>query len=415
MDESGFEGVTELKEAREQLRALCVPHQRTEQCQVGEADGRILSTPVTADRAVPHYDRAAMDGYAVVAQDTFDAGDRSPVRLSVNDGDSGKGKAVPVHTGSTVPADANAVVMVEETEQQGEDVLVYDAVATGENVSPAGEDVTSDQHLFDSGHRLTPSDLAVLRSTGHDTVTVAERPRISVIPTGEELVGAGTDPDPGEVVETNGLLVSGLVTRWGGSPSYRDIVTDETARLRSAVESDLDHDIVVTLGGTSVGDRDLIPDVVDDLGTVVTHGVTIKPGHPVGFGVVERTPVLLLPGYPVSCLVNSVQFLRPAISWLAGTEPTDHPTVSACLTQKIRSAPGERTFARVTLGSDPEDTGLTAEPVRVSGAGVMSSVTRADGWVVVPESREGIPADETVTVQRWEGTFPDGAESTQND
>jgi molybdopterin molybdotransferase len=403
MHESGFEAVAELDDARGQVREHCPAHGRTERCETGDAVGRILASAVTADRTVPHYDRAAMDGYAVSAEDTFAASDRSPVELDTDADAAGAGTAVPVNTGSAIPPGADAVVMVEYTEQRGDRLLVYDAVAGGENVAPAGEDIEADQHLFDAGHRLRPSDLAVLRSTGRDTVEVAERPRVSVIPTGEELVPAGEEPDPGEVVETNGLLVSSLVTQWGGAASYRDIVTDEEDRLRAAVTDDTDHDIVVTNGGSSVGERDLMPGVISDLGEMVFHGVAIKPGHPVGFGVVEGTPVLLLPGYPVSCLVNAVQFLRPAIAWLAGTEPAAHPTVRARMTEKLRSSPGERTFARVTVGTAADGESLPpAETVRVSGAGVMSSVTRADGWVEIPESREGIPAGETVTVQQWE-------------
>jgi molybdopterin molybdotransferase len=407
MHESGFEAVTRLADAREQLRARCEPHGRTTAQETAEAVGRILADSVDAGRAVPHYDRAAMDGYAVRAQDTFDAGDRSPVLLEAGDDAVAPGQAVSVHTGSAIPDGADAVVMVEETEARDGEVFVYDAVAGGENVAPAGEDVEDGQHLFDTGHRLRSSDLALLRATGRETVEVVERPRVSVLPTGEELVDAGEEPGPGEIVETNGLLVSTLTEQWGGDPTYRDVVTDDEDALRAAIEADTDHDVVVTTGGSSVGERDLIADVVADIGEVVVHGVAIKPGHPVGFGVVEDTPVLMLPGYPVSCLVNAVQFLRPAIAWRSGTEPRAHPTVRARLSDKLRSSPGERTFARVqiheTEAEDADGESLpTAEPVRVSGAGVMSSVALADGWVVVPESREGLPAGETVAVQEWE-------------
>ncbi|MEF8812817.1 MAG: gephyrin-like molybdotransferase Glp [Halovenus sp.] len=402
MDNTGFDAVTQLPDARRQLRDCYSPHGRSEQCPTGDAAGRILAEAVTARRAVPHYDRAAMDGYAVRAEDTFNASDRSPVRLRVDESVTA-GTAVQVHTGSAIPDGADAVVMVEYAEQREDGVLVYDAVAGGENVAPAGEDVEASQHLFDAGHRCKPSDLALLRATGRDAVEVAEKPRVSVIPTGDELVAAGEEPGPGELVETNGLVVSQLVEQWGGKPTYRGIATDERGALRRAIETDTDHDIVVTTGGSSVGERDLIPDVVTELGDVVVHGVSIKPGHPVGFGVVDGTPVLMLPGYPVSCLVNAVQFLRPAIAWQAGTEPSSHPTTEARLAEKIRSSPGERTFARVAVDEQPEDESLPAcEPVRVSGAGVMSSVTLADGWVEIPESREGIPAGETVTLQQWE-------------
>ncbi|MFB6218159.1 MAG: molybdopterin-binding protein, partial [Halobacteriaceae archaeon] len=206
-------------------------------------------------------------------------------------------------------------------------------------------------------------------------------------------------------VETNGLTVSRLVERWGGAASYRDVVTDDADALRGAIESDLDHDIVVTTGGSSVGERDLVPEAVADLGEVLVHGVALRPGHPVAFGAVEGTPVVMLPGYPVSCIVTAVQLLRPAVKRAGGLPAGEHPTVTAELAEKIRSEPGRRTFARVELtGSEGSNEAgeRVARPTRAGGAGVLSSVALADGWVVVPESREGIPAGETVAVEDWE-------------
>ncbi len=401
--ESGFKERTRVDRARDRLRET-VPSVGTETVPLADADGRILASTVAADRNVPHYRRAAMDGYAVRAADTFGASDRSPEVLRESEaGPSedeavGPGEAVRVHTGSEVPPGADAVVMVEDVERVGDEIEAFDAVAEDENVAPVGEDVEAGRTLYEPGHRLRPSDLGLLKSVGVEEVSVAERPRVSVVPTGEELVQA--DPDPGEVIETNGLTVSRLVRWWSGEATYREVVTDDADALRAAIERDLDHDVVVTTGGSSVGERDLMPEVLADLGDVLVHGVALKPGHPVALGVVEDTPVLALPGYPVACIVNAVQFLRPTLSWLAGTEPPAHPTVRATLSRKIHSEPGTRTFARVKL--EREDGKVTATPTRASGSGVLSSVALADGWVVVPESREGLPEGETVDVQDWE-------------
>ncbi len=229
-----------------------------------------------------------------------------------------------------------------------------------------------------------------------------------MIPTGEELVAG--DPEPGEVIETNGLTVSRLAERWGARATYRDVVTDDPESLRVAIQRDLTKDVVVTTGGSSVGERDLLPEVIDDVGEVLVHGVGLKPGHPVCLGIVEDTPVLALPGYPVACIVNAVQFLRPVLQWLEGTEPAPHPTTQAVLERKIPSEPGTRTFARVQLearDADDIDDGepqYAATPTRASGSGVLSSVALADGWVVVDDALEGIPAGETVAVQDWEPT-----------
>jgi molybdopterin molybdotransferase len=400
---SGFKNKTRLAEARERLLDAVSPHDRTEEVLLSSADDRVLAKAVVAERNVPHYPRAAMDGYAVRAADTFGASDRSPEVLRGSE-DLTPDSAVRVHTGSELPDGADGVVMIEQTDEFGDDVEIFDAVAEGENVAPVGEDVEQGQHLYDAEHRLRPSDLGLLKSVGVDTVTVRERPTVGVIPTGEELVQS--DPEPGEVVETNGLTVSRYVERWGGDATYREVVTDDRDALRAAVQRDLTKDVVVTTGGSSVGERDLLPEVVADLGEILFHGVALKPGHPVAVGIVEDTPVVILPGYPVACIINAVQFLRPALKAVGGLPDSGFPTTEARLDRKIRSEPGIRTFARVGLDEDEADDGeageTTATPTRASGSGVLSSVALADGWVEVPEGREGIPEGETVSVQDWE-------------
>jgi len=409
---AGFKDRTRVADARERLLAAAAPHGRTETVPLTAADGRAVADATTAPTPVPGYDRAAMDGWAVRAADTFGASQRSPSVLFTEEGEVGPEGAVRVHTGSELPPGADAVVMIEQVTEIGEEVEVFDAVAEGENVGPTGEDVAEGQTLYEPPHRLRPSDLGLLKSVGMDEVEVAERPRVSVIPTGEELVQA--DPDPGEVIETNGLTVSRLAERWGGDATYREIVTDDEDALREAVERDLDHDVIVTTGGSSVGERDLIPEVIDEIGEVLVHGVALKPGHPVALGVVEETPVIMLPGYPVACIVNAVQFLRPALREIGSLPHDPHPTRRATLTRKVSSEPGVRTFARVTLdpvdgrGADTDGAGdgdgpaFEATPTRASGSGMLSSVALADGWVVVPESREGLDAGEAVGVELWE-------------
>ncbi|OLZ39662.1 molybdopterin molybdenumtransferase MoeA [Natrinema saccharevitans] len=425
--EAGFKVRTPVDEAHRILREAVAGGESdvpcgTETVDVDRADGRVLAAPVESARDVPHYERAAMDGYAVRAADTFGASERSPEVLGLTEPADGvdaegdhatadriePGTAARVHTGSALPEGADAVVMIErvtERESVGE-LEVEDALAEGENVAPVGEDVEEGQHLYDAGHRLRPSDLGLLRSAGYGRVAVARQPTVGVVPTGEELVAG--DPGPGEVIETNGLTVSRLAQRWGARATYRDVVTDDPESLRVAIQRDLTKDVVVTTGGSSVGERDLLPEVIDDLGEVLVHGVGLKPGHPVCLGIVQDTPVLALPGYPVACIVNAVQFLRPVLRWLEGTEPDPHPTTRARLERKIPSEPGARTFARVKLEAredgdlEPDEPRYEATPTRASGSGVLSSVALADGWVVVDDDREGIPAGETVAVEDWE-------------
>ena len=423
---TGFKQRTRVEPARERLLET-PPVERTERVSLSVADGRVVAEPVDAARDVPHYARAAMDGWAVRAADTFGASDRSPAALRPADSVA-PDAAVRVHTGSELPDGADAVVKVEAVDEVGGELEVFDAVAEGENVAPVGEDVEAGQRLYDPGDQLRPSDLGLLKATGLDTVEAVAEPEVAVVPTGEELVQA--DPDPGEVVETNRFTVSRLAERWGADVTRRNIVTDDREALRAAIERDLTRDVVVTTGGSSVGDRDLVPEVVDELGEVFVHGVALKPGHPVALGRVDGVTVVMLPGYPVAAIVNAVQFLRPLVEHLGRMPHQPLPTREATLARKIRSEPGVRTFVRVRLerapqsgtngsssaepsrgpredgeGTEPRDEaddGLEATPTRASGAGVLSSVALADGWVVVPERREGIPEGETVVVENWE-------------
>ncbi|MFO7833629.1 MAG: molybdopterin molybdotransferase MoeA [Halohasta sp.] len=397
---AGFKDRTRLSTARERLLSAVEPHDRTERLPLRLADGRVVATAVTADDPVPGYDRAAMDGYAVRAADTFGADTHAPALLEPVPRSEGvdPGTASRVHTGSELPAGADAVVRIEQVDDEAEGVAVRQPVAAGENVGETGEDVAADQTLYEPGHRLRPSDLGLLRSVGRWEVDVYERPTVGVVPTGEELVEA--DPEPGEIIETNGLTVSRQVDRWGGEATYRNIVTDDTSALRAAIQRDLTKDIIVTTGGSSVGQRDLLPEVIADLGELLVHGIGIKPGHPVGFGVVESTPVLMLPGYPVSCLVGAVQLLRPALKRMGHLPIDPVPSQEATLERKLPSEPGTRTFARVAV--DHEDGERVATPTRTGGAGVLSSVALTDGWVVVPEDREGYAAGDRVDVEDWE-------------
>ncbi|GAB3695904.1 molybdopterin molybdotransferase MoeA [Halorubrum pallidum] len=411
--ETGFKRRTRVADARSTLLDAVSPHGRTESVPIADADQRIVAEPMDASDPVPSYDRAAMDGYAVRAEDTFGASDRSPavLRAAGTEVESlAPGEAARVHTGSAVPDGADAVVMIEHVEAVGDELEAFDAVAAGENVGATGEDVAAGQRLFDPGHVLRPSDLGLLKSVGLDSVPVYERPTVAVIPTGEELVQS--DPVPGEVIETNGLTVSRLVERWGGEARYRDVVTDDAAALAAAIERDLDADVVVTTGGSSVGERDLLPEVVADIGEVLVHGVALKPGHPVCLGRADDTPIVSLPGYPVACIVNAAQFLRPAQKRSGGTTADPFPTRRARLARKVPSEPGTRTFARVSIedSDDGPDGGEgdadlpAATPTRASGSGILSSVALADGWVVVPEPREGIEAGAVVDVELWEVT-----------
>lgn len=393
--DSGLESVMRLDAARRKLQECCQAHGRHERVTVENAVSRVVAEPLIAERPVPHYDRATTDGYAVHAAETHEAGERSPVGLALTDKNPAPGQTAQVDTGEPLPAAADAVVGIGHTEERGDTVLVYDAVPAGENVALTGSELGKGQAIFEAGHRVRASDRPLLRAAGVSTVTCVEQPTVSVLPTGEKLVDTATEPAPGEVVESSGELVATLTDQWHANPHYEASVTD--GALEGAIEAHTDHDLVVTTGGSAAGRRDRVADAVAELGDVLVHGVDINPGRSVGFGVVDETPVLLLPGNPLSCLVAAVQFLRPAIAWTIGVEPQPHATRRGQLTAKLRSSPGERTFARVRIDSASPP---AVEPRGVGTPGLGAS--GANGWVEIPEADEGIPAGETVEVQVWE-------------
>jgi molybdopterin molybdotransferase len=370
------------------LKAI-VPIEDTEVSPIREARGRVLARQIVAQRDEPNYRRAAMDGYAVVADDTLGASEHSPVVLKIGK-EVSRGAASRVHTGSKMPDQADAVVMVEDAERLGDVAEIRAQVHPFENVGLKGEDVSRGELVLAPGHRLRPADIGLLASLEVHDVTVYRQPDVAIIPTGEELVGGG--PAEGEVVETNGLMNALLVEQWGARYRYRNIVTDARELIEDALLRDTDADLILTTGGTSVGIRDLVPEAVHKLGKVLVHGIAISPGKPTALGFVEDTPIACLPGFPVACLVASYAFAKPAIHRLAHVEREFERTATGTLASKITAKPGSRTYARVAIRNE------RVEPVWASSSGILSSMTKADGFVIIPENVEGYDEGQRVEV-----------------
>lgn len=359
---------------------------------IGDCDGRIAGEDVNAGVDVPHYRRAAMDGFAVRASDTMGAGSNSPVILKI-DNKIEKGTCDRVHTGSPVPDGADAVVMLEDTVVHGEMVEVFSQVHPLKNVGEIGEDIRKGELIITGGHLLRPCDIAVLASLGIEEIKVFKKPVVAIIPTGEELVPRGSRmPGEGEVYETNGLMTSLYVRKWGGVPGLLDIVTDDPEKIKEAIQRVSGADMIIISGGTSVGKRDYVPAVVESLGTLLVHGVGISPGKPTALGLVNVKPVVCMPGYPVAGMVALYYFARPAVRKLAHLPDEPDRVVRAVLSEKIPGRTGYKTFARVKLKNGK------AIPLATSGAGILSSVSKADGFVIIPENVEGIGKGEEVDV-----------------
>jgi molybdopterin molybdotransferase len=366
---------------------------RTEEVPLGACTGRVLSESVISGRNVPHYRRAAMDGYAVRASDTLGASLSNPVLFQLSDRIE-EGTSSWVHTGAALPEGADAVVMVEDTVTIGDMVEIRTQVYPGRNVGQVGEDIKTEDTVFEDGHFLRPCDAAVLASIGLDRVKVFRKPVVAVVPTGDELVSREKTeevPPPGMVLETNGLMASLYVEKWGGIPTYIGIVPDRPESIKEAIEANLNADMILLSGGTSVGKRDHAPEVVESLGKLLVHGVAVSPGKPVALGVIGKIPVVCLPGYPVAGLVALYLFVRHGIRKLGSIPELPEPVLRRRLSAKISSKIGYVNFIRVVFEGD------RVRPLQAK-AGVLSSVAKADGYVLVPENIEGYEEGQEVDV-----------------
>jgi molybdopterin molybdotransferase len=395
--ESGFQKITSISSALSQFLDIIDPLSRFETISLKDADGRVLSEDVTAPINVPHYDRSAMDGYAVVASDTFGSGKDAGMMLKLIYGSHiSSGECKQVHTGSALPKGADSVVMVENTERVGEYIEVLGQVSPGQNIGVSGEDVKKGSTVFHKYQQLKPSAIGLLLSLGLLEVSVFDKPKAMIIPTGDEIVPQNTLPEAGKMYESNGIMNLLYVQRFGGSGHIHEIVPDDRQKLSDAIKEGINYDLIITIGGSSVGKRDLTVDIVNSIGHVIVHGVSIKPGKPIAMGYIEekgrRTPIICLPGYPAACAIDSMVFVDQAIKKLGNISLAKYRVQQAVLTRKIFSEIGFRTYTRVSI----EDG--TATPLRTRGAGVLSSISKADGYVIIPEDVEGYEAGSTVEV-----------------
>lgn len=390
----GFQKLSKFSVVKEEFLSFLDPLERSEFIDLEEACDRVLSSKLVSPAPVPGYDKSAMDGYAVRAKDTFGASDSSPIVLDL-ESKIQEGGAKRVHTGSVVPEEANAVVMIEDVEKNLDKLNVFKAMSPGENVDFVGDDIQKDEVVFEKGHLLRPFDIGFLQTLGIREVEVFEEPSILVVPTGNEVVSADEVPKPGEVIESNSIVIKLLVKKFGGTAVRHEIVKDDPKKIKGVLAKAVDFDLVVFTGGTSVGERDHTAEVVLEEGEVFFHGVAIKPGKPTFLGKFKKTGVICLPGNPVACTLTGILFLKPFLERM-GHRSFFKKTTSGVLERKIESSVGYRTFTRVKIKDN------RVIPVRTSGAGIQSSITSADGYVMIEEDQEGIAKGENVEVVLFE-------------
>ena len=399
-----FKKRTRVDLAKKTLLEHITPIERRERIPIKDAVGRVLAEEIVSAIDVPDHRRAAMDGYAVRAEETTGASPANPVLLREGI------DCIRVHTGSPVPEGMDAVVMIEDTipAESGGMVEIRSAVHPGKHVSMAGEDVCHGDAVFECGHHLRGCDIAMLGMIGVRHVQVYARPRVAIIPTGSELVPMQSEPEieTGKIRETNGIMVGLYVEKWGGIPVYKDIVIDDPDLIEKEILASTDCDAIILCGGTSVGARDYVPGAIESLGRLLVHGVGLSPGKPAALGMIDTIgktggetgsetgaiPVLSLPGYPVACLIALLEFGRPAILELARIPLMPDRLMRVRLGAKIASKIGYLTYTRVYV------TGGAAHPVMTSGAGILSSVTGSNGFVVIREELEGLDEGDEVDV-----------------
>lgn len=359
---------------------------------VADAVGRVTAEPVWARRSSPAYDAAGMDGIAVRSADTVGASETAPRVIS---------DYVPVDTGDPMPPGYDAVVMREHVHYVDGGAELRAAVPPYQHVRSIGEDISATELLLPAGHRLRPVDVAAAAAAGVTELAVHRAPVVVVVPTGDEIRPIGTEPAPGEIVDTNSLMLAAQARELGCIARVTPIVPDDPDQITDALrKATAEADLVVLVAGSSAGRDDYTARVVADAGVLAVHGVAVRPGHPVVLGVVDRTPVLGAPGYPVSAALTFDIFAAPLLARLEGAAPPERPTVTARLARKLPSAIGMDDWVRVRLGRVADRIVATPLP---RGAGVLTSLVRADGLLVVPAGKEGHHAGEEVRVQLLRG------------
>jgi molybdopterin molybdotransferase len=379
-----------------------------ETIELAEAWNRVLSLDIVANAAVPGFDRAAMDGYAVRGEETFGATSYTPAFFRVVgsarpgrrfESAVGPGEAVEITTGSPLPDGADSVVKVEATQRRASSVEISEPTPPGRHVSRRGEDIQPGTVALKAGRVLRPQDLGIVSALGHQEVRVVRKPRVAVVVTGDELLPPGTPPRNCQIPDTNSVMLAALVTRDGGVPIVTGPIGDVRDLVRDAIAASVRRaDVVFVSGGSSTGPEDHAPGVVAEMGALLAHGVALRPASPSGLGFIGDVPVMLLPGTPVSCLC-AYDFFAGRIVRLLGGRPSRWPYSGTVhpLAGKLASVVGRVEYCRVRV-----DAGR-AVPIAVSGAGVLSSTTRTDGFIVVPADLEGYPEGTSVTVWRYDG------------
>jgi len=372
-----------------------------------ETLGRVIAEDICASRDIPPYDNSGMDGYAVRGTDIERASQDQPVRLEVIEDlpagfvasrTVGKGQAIRIMTGAPLPKGANVIVPVEETKKENGFVLILRAIPPGEHVREAGEDVKKGDLVISRGDVIRPAEVGMLASLVRSSIFVYQRPLVAILCTGEELVDVDEKLDDVKIISSNSYTLASQVKDCGAIPIQLGIARDRKIDIEEKFRQGLRADVLISSAGISVGDYDLVKDVLKGLGMeMVFWKVAMKPGKPLAFGTIEGKPVFGLPGNPVSSMVSFEQFVRPSLLKMMGHRQLFRPVIEATLKEDIRKEPGRRHFIRAQVSFEKD--GYFVTVTGSQGSGILKSMVRANGLIVIPEDREIVRAGERVKVQ----------------
>lgn len=408
----GGKPLTRFDDALEKLLNAVQPITRVETVVLTEAVNRVLAETVTAPFDVPPFNRAAMDGYALRASDIAEASPENPVGLkligSVYAGETPmctfvEGSCVQVATGAPVPEGADCVVPIEDTERDGEVVRILKAFPPNANITEKGADVRQGNVVLTDGDLLTPAKVGILAALGLDKVKVYAKPKVAILPTGNEIAKPGTQLRTGQIYDVNTYTIAALANQHGCEPLPMDIVPDEPEALKQALDEAMRvADCIVFSAGSAVGERDLLPNLLNERGTVLFHGLAVRPGRPTLAAVVDGKIVVNLPGFPTSCLMMAMVLLVPVWRKMARLPEWQPKTVEAKLAHDVRSPEGLKQFLTVRLKRRDEGRGTGDEEFFAESAykesGTITSLSEADGFVIIPEEVTSLPVGIMVTV-----------------
>ena len=373
-----------------------------------EARKLVLARDVVAQSPSPRFDTAAMDGYAVQHADVRGASPERPVHLGVvgsvaagvrDAAAVAPGTAVRIMTGAPCPEDADVVIPFELVEVRDDLIVVSQPFSAGVNIRRTGEDIAVGSIVVESGTMLGPAHLAAIAAEGHETIEVMPRPRVAVIATGDELVRPGQALEPGQIWDSNSVMVAALVEQFGGEVALSGSVPDEPGAVldelrREAAEG---ADLMITIGGASLGDRDVLTELASDMVALDCWNIAMKPGKPLVYGQIDGAVVIGLPGNPAAAFISAVQFVRPVIATMLGRLDIDPPTVVARATESVTNSGGRRNYLRVTL--EVEESGYVARLAGPQNVASLATLSRAEGLLIVPEGIERVEAGERFDVQ----------------